>query len=255
MEPSGISSTVDTNSHIPPNVHDTSETYDLTHAPPKTAARAQHRPKSTSSMEAFDKPGSSLQAPDSVHLATTQRNTAPTSPIFTGIDWPDFKAPFVLIPSHPLNEFFLEIMENVSEPSYPVISWPDSDQSVPNLTSMDHVADSANLCNQDIDLTNINISDYEGVIVGLGRPEEEDLLAESPHADVVTDEVRPVPTTSNTPWTDGRTESGAEPAHAQDSDAWISQMTSEDFDRAITEYFTSQAREETSLSLRTQTGS
>ncbi|KAL9039169.1 MAG: hypothetical protein Q9180_002693 [Flavoplaca navasiana] len=206
-------------------------------------------------MEAFDKPRSSLQAPDSVYLATTQGNTAPTSPILIGTDWPDFNEPFVPIPGHPLNGFFLEIMENVSELSHPVISWPDSDQSVPNLTSMDRVADSADLCNRDIDLANIDVSDYEGVIVGLDRSEEEDLLAESPHADVITDKPASVSTRSNTPWTGGRNESGAEPAYAHDSDAWISQMTSEDFDRAITEYFTSQAQEETSLSLRTRTGS
>ncbi|KAI4272404.1 MAG: hypothetical protein LQ337_005315 [Flavoplaca oasis] len=118
---------------------------------------------------------------------------------------------------------------------------------------MDYVADSANLCNRDVDLTNIDVSDYEGVIIGHDRREEEDLLAESPHADVVTDEPGSVPTTSNTPWTDEMNDLGAVPAYAHDSDAWIRQMTSEDFDRAITEYFTSQAREETSLSLRTRT--
>ncbi|KAL9027779.1 MAG: hypothetical protein Q9180_007278 [Flavoplaca navasiana] len=205
-------------------------------------------------MEAFGKPGSSQQATDSIHPATTQGNIPLTSPILIGTDWPDFNETFVPIPGHPLNEFFLEIMENVSELSHPVISWPDSDQSVPNLTSMDHVVDSADLCNRDIDLANIDVSDYQGVIVELDKPEE-DLLAESPHADVITDKPGSVSTRSNTPWTGGRNESGAEPAYAHDSYAWISQMTSEDFDRAITEYFTSQAQEDMSLSLRTRTGS
>ncbi|KAL8979255.1 MAG: hypothetical protein Q9205_005362 [Flavoplaca limonia] len=206
-------------------------------------------------MEVFDEPGSSLEAPDSIHPATTEGNIPLTNPIIIGTDWPDFNAPFVPIPGHPLNEFFLEIMENVSELSHPVISWPESDQSVSNLTSMDHVADSADLCNRDLDLTNIEASDYEGVIVGLDRPEEENLLAESPHADVVRAEPRSVPTTSKKSWTDEMNESGAVPAYAHDPDAWIRQMTSEDFDRAITEYFTSQAQEGTSLSLRTRTDS
>ena len=255
MEPTEISSTVDTKSHNSPSVQDTSKSYDLTHAPRETAARPQHRSESISVMEAFEKPGSLLQATDSIHPATTQGNIPLTSPILIGTDWPDFNAPFVPIPGHPLNEFFLEIMENVGEHSHPVISWPDSDQSVSNLTSMDHVADSADLCNRDIDLTNVDASDYEGVIVGLDRPEEEDVLAESSHADIVTDEAGFVPKTSNTSWTDEKNESGAEPAYAHDSDAWISQMTSEDFDRAITEYFTSQTQEGTSLSLRTRTDS
>ncbi len=252
MEPTEIASTVDTKSHISPSAHDTSKSYDLTHAPPEAAACPQHRPKSISVMEALEKPGSSLQATDSIHPATTQGNIPLTSPILFGTDWPDFKAPFVPIPGHPLNEFFLEIMESVSELSHPVISWPDSDQSVSNLTSMDHVADSADLCNRDIDLANIDVSDYEGVIVGLDKPEEEDVLAESPQADVVTAEHGSVSTTSNTSWTDELNQSGSVPAYAHDPDAWIRQMTSEEFDRAITEYFTSQAREETSLSLRTR---
>ncbi|KAL8883534.1 MAG: hypothetical protein Q9192_007116 [Flavoplaca navasiana] len=206
-------------------------------------------------MEDFHKPENSLQAPDSINPVTTHGHVPLTSPILTGVDWPDFKAPFVPIPGHPLNEFFLEIMENVGELSHPLISWPDSDQSLSNLTSMDHVADSANLCNRDIDLANIDVSDNEGVIDGLDKPKVEDLLAESPHADVVTDEAGSVPTRSNTSWTDGMNELGALRSYAHDSDAWICQITSEDFDRAITEYFTSQAREETSLSLRTRTGS
>ncbi|KAL9622726.1 MAG: hypothetical protein Q9204_008005 [Flavoplaca sp. TL-2023a] len=255
MEPTEISSTVDTKSHISPDAYDTSESYDLTHAPPETAAHAQHRPKSISTIEAFDEPGSSLQAQDSIHPATTEGNIPLTNPILTGIDWPDFNAPIVPIPGHPLNELFPEIMKDDPELSDPVNCWPDSDHSVSNLTSMDHVGDSADLCNRDIDLANIDVSDYEGVIVGLDRPEEEDLLAETPHADVVTDEAGSVPMTSNTSWTNEKNESDAEPAYAHDSDAWISQMTSEDFDRAITEYFTSQAQEEMSLSLRTRTGS
>lgn len=255
MEPTEISSTVDTQSHISPSAHDTSKSYDLMHAPPETAACPQHSPKSIPVVNAFDKPGSSLQAPDLIRPAATQGNIPLTSPIFTGIDWPDFNAPFVPIPGHPLNELFPEIMEDGLELSHPVISLPNSYQSVSNLTTMDYVADSANLCNRDVDLTNIDVSDYEGVIIGHDRREEEDLLAESPHADVVTDEPGSVPTTSNTPWTDEMNDLGAVPAYAHDSDAWIRQMTSEDFDRAITEYFTSQAREETSLSLRTRTGS
>ncbi|KAL9625942.1 MAG: hypothetical protein Q9204_007712 [Flavoplaca sp. TL-2023a] len=255
MEPTEISSTVDTKSHISPDAYDTSKSFDLTHAPPETAARLQHRPKLTAVMEAFDEPGSSLQASDSIHPATTQCNIALTSPTLLGTDWPDFNEPFVPIPGHPLNEFFPEIMENVSELSHPVISWPDSDQSVSNLTSMDHVADSADLCNRDIDLANIDASDYEGLIVGLNKPEEEDLLAKSPDANVVTDEPGSVPTPPDIFQAVGMDEIGVVPSCAIDFDAWIRQLTSEEFDRAITEFFTSQAQEETSLSLRIRTGS
>ncbi|CAO1602513.1 hypothetical protein XANCAGTX0491_006123 [Xanthoria calcicola] len=168
-----------------------------------------------------------------------------------GIDRANFNASSMLIPGHPLNELFPEIIEDFPELSEPVlIDWSVSHWSLSDLTPMDLVADSAALVDQEIDLTNINAADYEGIMIKSDRLSEEPMAVFS-HSEPLRSESGCISKPSNAA-DPGAIEETKVPPYSNEVDEILRHITSEEFDCALTDFLTSHPGHQMSLPYRTR---
>lgn len=237
-------------SHVSTTACGTPENLDPLFAQPKTEFRPQHDPRSPlGSAACFIHSEQSLQSSTPVSQAATSEDGPISSPTPIDIDWANFNAPSMLMPGHPLNELFPEVMEDFPELSDPVrTGWSISHWSLPDLAPMDHVADSAALVNQEIDLTNINASDYEGILTKSDKLLEKPMTVSS-RQDPLGSEPGFMSNPSKDSEADGLEETKVSP-HAKHPDDILGQTTLQEFDHAITDYFTSHPGHQMSLPLR-----
>lgn len=157
----------------------------------------------------------------------------------------------MLIPGHPFNELFPEIIEDFPELSDPVrTDWSVSHWSLSDLTPMDLIADSAALVDQEIDSTNINAADYEGIMIKSDGLSEK-LIAVCSHSEPLRSESECITKPSNAA-DPGAIEETKVPPYSNEVDEILSHITSEEFECAFTDFLTSHPGHQISLPYRTR---
>ncbi|KAI4222657.1 MAG: hypothetical protein L6R36_005990 [Xanthoria steineri] len=232
--------------------NDTPETPDPLSAPSETKFGPQQDLRSPFGDDAwFAHPEPSLQSSASIGPPATCEDGPLSDSTPIGIDWTNFNASSTLIPGHPLNELFPEIIEDFPELSDPVtIDRSVSHWSLSDLTPMDLVADSAALVDQKIDLTNINAADYEGIILQSDRLSEKPMAVCS-HSEPLTSESGCISKPSNAADHGALEETKVAP-YSNDVDEILSHITSEEFECALTDFLTSHPGHQISMPYRTR---
>ncbi|KAL8754171.1 MAG: hypothetical protein Q9199_004530 [Rusavskia elegans] len=238
---------VSTISHISTTACGIPANLDPLSAPLRTGNRLQHDPRLPLGIDVCSiHSEQSLQSSTSVSKATTYEDGPISNSTPIGIDWANFNAPSMLVPGHRLNELFPEVMEDIPELS----DLARAGWSLPDLTPMDHVADSAALVNQEIDVTNINASDYEGILTKSDRFLKKP-MTDCSRQDPLSSEPGCMSNPSKDSEADGLEKTKVSPYAKHQGDI-LGQMTLQEFDHAVTDYFTSHPGHEMSLPLRTR---
>ncbi|KAI4264199.1 MAG: hypothetical protein L6R42_000685 [Xanthoria sp. 1 TBL-2021] len=238
---------VSTITHTPTTACGTPANLGPLSAPLRTEIRPQHDPRSPLGIDVCSiHSEQSLQSSPLFSQATTSEDGPISNPTPIGIDWANFNALSMLVPGHRLNELFPEVMEDIPELS----DLARAGWSLPDLTPMDHVADSAALVNQEIDVTNINASDYEGILTNSDRFLKKPMTVCSCQ-EPLSSEPGFMSNPSKDSEADGMEETKVSP-HAKHPGDILDQITLQEFDHAVTDYFTSHSGHEMSLPLRTR---
>ena len=115
---------------------------------------------------------------------------------------------------------------------------------------MDLVADSAALVDQELDSTNINAADYEGIMIKPDKLSEEPMAVCS-HSESLRSESGCVSKPSKAA-DRGVIEETKVPPYSNEVDEILSHITSEEFDRALTDFLTCHPGHQMSLPYRTK---